>query len=65
MTLALKSNGRVDGFVVEGPTAGGHSARAGVGVMNVDGQQCPLQFYLDNTPIDNESLVALQELNPS
>lgn len=25
-TLARKSNGRVDGFVVEGPTAGGHNA---------------------------------------
>lgn len=26
MTLARKSTGRVDGFVVEGPTAGGHNA---------------------------------------
>ncbi len=26
MTLAKKSNGRVNGFVVEGPTAGGHNA---------------------------------------
>ena len=26
MTLARKSNGTVDGFVVEGPTAGGHNA---------------------------------------
>ena len=26
MTLARKSNGRVDGFIVEGPTAGGHNA---------------------------------------
>lgn len=26
MTLARKANGRVDGFVVEGPTAGGHNA---------------------------------------
>ena len=25
-TLARKANGRVDGFIVEGPTAGGHSA---------------------------------------
>lgn len=25
-TLARKSNGRVDGFVIEGPTAGGHNA---------------------------------------
>jgi NAD(P)H-dependent flavin oxidoreductase YrpB (nitropropane dioxygenase family) len=26
MTLARKSSGRVDGFIVEGPTAGGHNA---------------------------------------
>jgi nitronate monooxygenase len=26
LTLARKANGRVDGFVVEGPTAGGHNA---------------------------------------
>ncbi len=26
MTLARKSNGHVDGFIVEGPTAGGHNA---------------------------------------
>lgn len=26
MTLARKANGRVDGFVIEGPTAGGHNA---------------------------------------
>lgn len=26
MTLARKSNGKVDGFVIEGPTAGGHNA---------------------------------------
>jgi nitronate monooxygenase len=26
ITLARKSNGRVDGFIVEGPTAGGHNA---------------------------------------
>ena len=26
MTLQRKSNGRVDGFIVEGPTAGGHNA---------------------------------------
>jgi len=24
--LARKSNGRVDGFIIEGPTAGGHNA---------------------------------------
>ena len=26
LTLVRKANGRVDGFVVEGPTAGGHNA---------------------------------------
>jgi nitronate monooxygenase len=26
LTLARKANGRVDGFIVEGPTAGGHNA---------------------------------------
>jgi NAD(P)H-dependent flavin oxidoreductase YrpB (nitropropane dioxygenase family) len=26
LTLARKSNGRVDGFIIEGPTAGGHNA---------------------------------------
>ena len=38
------------------------STRAGVGIVNVEGQQCLLQVYLDNTPIDNESLVALDPL---
>jgi len=37
------------------------STRAGVGVMNVEGQQCQLQFFLDNTPIDNE---AVRNLDP-
>jgi len=37
------------------------STRAGVGVMNVQGQQCQLQFFLDNTPIDNE---AVRNLDP-
>ena len=30
LTLARKASGRVDGFVVEGPTAGGHNAPPGV-----------------------------------
>ena len=38
------------------------STRAGIGIMNVDGQQCQLQFYLDNTPIDNEGVAALDPL---
>lgn len=38
-TLARKSNGRVDGFVVEGPTAGGHNAPPrGVLQLNGDGE---------------------------
>lgn len=35
------------------------STRAGVGIQNVEGQACQLQFYLDNTPIDNEGLASL------
>ncbi|MEO7362655.1 MAG: nitronate monooxygenase [Gemmatimonadaceae bacterium] len=38
-TLARKSTGRVDGFVVEGPTAGGHNAPArGVPTFNEIGE---------------------------
>lgn len=39
------------------------SKRAGVGVRNVEGQQCQLQFYLDNTPIDNEGVATLNPLD--
>ncbi len=38
------------------------STRAGIGIMNVEGQQCQLQFYLDNTPIDNEGVAGLDPL---
>ena len=38
-TLARKASGRVDGFVVEGPTAGGHNAPArGGGVLSASGE---------------------------
>jgi hypothetical protein len=37
------------------------STRAGVGIMNVDGQQCQLQFFLNTTPIGNE---AVSQLDP-
>ncbi len=39
LTMARKSTGRVDGFVIEGPTAGGHNAppRGGT-TLGVDGQ---------------------------
>lgn len=30
--------------------------------MNVEGQLCQLQFFLDNTAIDNESVAALDPL---
>lgn len=38
-TLARKANGRVDGFIVEGPTAGGHNAPArGAAQLNDNGE---------------------------
>jgi nitronate monooxygenase len=38
-TLARKANGRVDGFIVEGPTAGGHNAPArGAAQLNENGE---------------------------
>ena len=38
-TLARKASGRVDGFVVEGPTAGGHNAPArGGGALSATGE---------------------------
>jgi nitronate monooxygenase len=38
-TLARKANGRVDCFIVEGPTAGGHNAPArGAAQLNEDGE---------------------------
>jgi NAD(P)H-dependent flavin oxidoreductase YrpB (nitropropane dioxygenase family) len=40
-TLARKSNGRVDGFVVEGPTAGGHNAPPR-GALRVDERGEPI-----------------------
>jgi len=40
-TLVRKSNGRVDGFVVEGPTAGGHNAPPR-GALRVDEQGEPI-----------------------
>jgi hypothetical protein len=37
------------------------STRAGVGILNVEGRQCQLQFYLNTTPIGNE---AVSQLDP-
>jgi nitronate monooxygenase len=41
LTLAKKANGRVDGFVIEGPTAGGHNAPP----------RGPLQLTADGQPL--------------
>jgi hypothetical protein len=38
------------------------STRAGVGIMNVEGQACQLQFFLDNTPISNEGVRTLDPM---
>ncbi|AMW05957.1 nitronate monooxygenase [Gemmatimonas phototrophica] len=55
-TLARKSNGRVDGFVVEGPTAGGHNAPPR-GAMQLDALGQPI--YGERDAVD---LVKLAEL---
>ena len=38
------------------------STRAGVGIMNVDGQQCQIQFFLNTTPIGNEGVSQLDPM---
>ena len=48
-TLARKSNGRVDGFIVEGPTAGGHNAPPR-GPLRVDELGAPI--YGDRDVVD-------------
>jgi nitronate monooxygenase len=48
-TLARKSNGRVDGFIVEGPTAGGHNAPPR-GAMKLDDAGEPI--YGDRDVVD-------------
>ncbi|HEY0971901.1 MAG TPA: nitronate monooxygenase [Gemmatimonadales bacterium] len=55
-TLARKANGRVDGFVVEGPTAGGHNAPPR-GELQLDGSGQPV--YGERDVVD---LVKLREL---
>lgn len=55
-TLARKSNGRVDGFVVEGPTAGGHNAPPR-GAMQLDTLGQPI--YGERDAVD---LVKMREL---
>ena len=41
------------------------SLRAGTGIMNpnADGSGCPLQFYLDNTPIENDGVGQLDPMS--
>lgn len=55
-TLARKSNGRVDGFVVEGPTAGGHNAPPR-GPMRLDANGEPI--YGERDVVD---LAAMRDL---
>ena len=54
--LARKANGRVDGFVVEGPTAGGHNAPPrGKPVLNERGEP----VYGERDVVDLEAMSAL------
>ena len=51
MTLARKSSGRVDGFIVEGPTAGGHNAPPR-GVMELSPEGEPVYGERDAADLD-------------
>jgi NAD(P)H-dependent flavin oxidoreductase YrpB (nitropropane dioxygenase family) len=55
-TLARKSNGRVDGFVVEGPTAGGHNAPPR-GELRLNDRGEPV--YGERDTVDHEKMRAL------
>ncbi len=55
-TLARKSNGRVDGFIIEGPTAGGHNAPPR-GALKVDERGEPI--YGERDVVD---LATLREI---
>lgn len=55
-TLARKANGRVDGFVVEGPTAGGHNAPPR-GEARFNGRGEPL--YGERDVVDIEKMKSL------
>jgi len=50
-TLARKSSGRVDGFIVEGPTAGGHNAPPR-GPMTLDTAGSPIYGVRDVVDLD-------------
>jgi NAD(P)H-dependent flavin oxidoreductase YrpB (nitropropane dioxygenase family) len=56
-TLVRKANGRVDGFIVEGPTAGGHNAPPR-GPLTLDAQGAPI--YGERDVVDLEKM---RELN--
>jgi nitronate monooxygenase len=49
-TLARKANGRVDGFIVEGPRAGGHNAPPR-GAMQLDDAGAPIYGERDNVDL--------------
>ena len=51
MTLARKSSGKVNGFVVEGPTAGGHNAPPR-GAMTLDGKGEPIYGLRDSPDLE-------------
>jgi nitronate monooxygenase len=51
MTLARKSAGKVDGFVVEGPTAGGHNAPPR-GAMTLDAEGQPVYGLRDSPDLE-------------
>src|SRR5690606_20642647 len=55
-TLARKSTGRVDGFIVEGPTAGGHNAPPR-GEMRLDDRGQPV--YGDRDIVNLDKLAEL------
>ena len=55
-TLARKSSGRVDGFIVEGPVAGGHNAPPR-GTLQLDAAGAPI--YGERDRIDPETFVKL------
>ncbi len=55
-SLARKSTGRIDGFVVEGPTAGGHNAPPR-GAMQLDASGQPI--YGDRDAVDLDKLAEL------
>jgi hypothetical protein len=59
----------VPGIIIErgrGDTQGqiiARSTRSGVGIRNVSGQQCELQFYMNTTPISNEGVATLNPMD--